>query len=406
MTRLTPAFLVLLRLAIGWHIFFAGVEKVRTPNWTSEPYLRESSGPLAGHFRTLAGEGVAERLKPSSVADASTPLPQRFPPALAVDWQTYFERFVAHYGLDEEQRTKAQAKLDQRKSEAVTWMVQGSKTVKKTGPTGLAVDVPMTMPERIAEYEAKVKAARELQDQEMWTFASGSASRLRAAKADVARLLADLQDDVKDQTSQLKKSLQEVLTDEQKKKDPLPEDAEVPVVAKGKPAPQPVPSLGNWTLLRWSDTLVKYGLVAVGLCLLMGLFTRTACVVGGLFIASFSLAMPALLGLVPENPKAEGLEVLINKNIIEVLALLALATTSSGKWVGLDGLVQFLNPLRWRPQEITPPPTHVGGSQRPDLGADTPRPDLTNGTADQPLTAEPAPIPVHTPEPRDSDHGH
>lgn len=407
MSRLTPAFLVLLRLAIGWQIFFAGMEKVRAPNWTSEPYLRESSGPLAEQFRNLAGDGVVERLTP--VQGASGPV---FPPALDQDWQGYYDRFVAHYELNPEQQTIAKGKLDQRKDAALTWMRLGEKTVKKTGPSGLTVDVTMTTPERIAEYQAKVKEARTLQDKEMWTFAGGAGPRLRAAKADAARLRADLQDDIKDQTAQLKKSLQEVqLTDEQKqkKKDVLVEDYEL---ARGKAPLPPGPPLSTWSLLRWSDAIVKWGLGVVGVCLLMGLFTRTACVAGAGFILMFSLAMPALGGLVPENPKAEGLELLVTKNIIEVLALLALATTSSGKWVGLDGLVQFLNPFRRKPQETPPPPANAGGSPnaslaKQDLGIDTPRPDLTNGhAAPQTVTADSAPVPVLEPEPRDTDHGH
>jgi uncharacterized membrane protein YphA (DoxX/SURF4 family) len=105
--------------------------------------------------------------------------------------------------------------------------------------------------------------------------------------------------------------------------------------------------LSAWTVLDFSDWLVKYGLLAVGICLLVGLLTRTACVAGAAYLLMFYLAMPALIGW-PDPPRAEGHYVLINKNIIEMLALLTLATTRSGRWAGLDGLVQFLRPSRWR----------------------------------------------------------
>src|SRR5262249_41147804 len=85
----------------------------------------------------------------------------------------------------------------------------------------------------------------------------------------------------------------------------------------------------------------------IGIGLILGLLTRPACVGGAMFLFMFYLAMPPLLG-VPDNPRAEGHYFLINKNIIEMLALLALATTASGRWLGLDGLVQFLYPWRWR----------------------------------------------------------
>jgi hypothetical protein len=64
--------------------------------------------------------------------------------------------------------------------------------------------------------------------------------------------------------------------------------------------------------------------------------------------------MPPFPGL-PDNPKAEGHYLFINKNIIEMLALLALATTTSGRWVGLDGLVRAVNPFG-RKKRIPPAP--------------------------------------------------
>lgn len=66
---------------------------------------------------------------------------------------------------------------------------------------------------------------------------------------------------------------------------------------------------------------------------------------GAVFLTMFYLAMMPLPWL-PENPKAEGHYVYINKNIIEMLALLCLATTSSGRWVGLDRLLHYLSPFR------------------------------------------------------------
>jgi hypothetical protein len=61
----------------------------------------------------------------------------------------------------------------------------------------------------------------------------------------------------------------------------------------------------------------------------------------------FYLTMPPF-PWVPENVRAEGHYLFVNKNLIEMLALLCLATTQSGCWVGLDGLLQFLNPWRRR----------------------------------------------------------
>src|SRR5687767_10463121 len=62
---LTRLFLVLLRLAIGWHLFIEGVTKLESfmvgPTATSKPfssrgYLQQSQGPLGPFFRNMAGD--------------------------------------------------------------------------------------------------------------------------------------------------------------------------------------------------------------------------------------------------------------------------------------------------------------------------------------------------------------
>ncbi|MGP1436209.1 MAG: DoxX subfamily [Phocaeicola sp.] len=46
--RLQMFFLVLLRLLIGWHIFYEGMVKLLDPQWSSLGFLRQSNGPLSG----------------------------------------------------------------------------------------------------------------------------------------------------------------------------------------------------------------------------------------------------------------------------------------------------------------------------------------------------------------------
>src|SRR5438105_3221808 len=54
-------FLVCLRLAIGWHCFVEGMEKITTPTWSSETYLREAVGPLSAPYRWAAGDRLVDR---------------------------------------------------------------------------------------------------------------------------------------------------------------------------------------------------------------------------------------------------------------------------------------------------------------------------------------------------------
>mgnify|MGYP006874417586 FL=1 len=71
--------------------------------------------------------------------------------------------------------------------------------------------------------------------------------------------------------------------------------------------------------------------------LILGLFTRFAAVMAAFMLFSFYLAMPPFPG-VPEIPGPEH-SFIVNKNLIEVFALLAIAALPSGIWFGLDRLL-------------------------------------------------------------------
>src|SRR5437868_9270966 len=88
----TQFFLVALRLSIGWHFFVEGMDKLSNPTWSSEAYLRESSGPLAPYFRDMAGDRLIDKLTLGK--DGS------FPPELAVEWRAYLDAFKRFYGID------------------------------------------------------------------------------------------------------------------------------------------------------------------------------------------------------------------------------------------------------------------------------------------------------------------
>ena len=106
-----------------------------------------------------------------------------------------------------------------------------------------------------------------------------------------------------------------------------------------QPPPRPLP-IAEWRILEWSDALVMWSLIVLGGCLLLGFCTRYACFLTGLLILSFYLAMPPLPGW-PESLRLEGHYLIINKTLIEVLALFALSFIPTGRWAGLDGILQW-----------------------------------------------------------------
>jgi thiosulfate dehydrogenase [quinone] large subunit len=50
------ATIVVLRVLIGWHFLYEGLSKLANPAWSAAGYLRQSRGPFAGLFRSLAAD--------------------------------------------------------------------------------------------------------------------------------------------------------------------------------------------------------------------------------------------------------------------------------------------------------------------------------------------------------------
>jgi uncharacterized membrane protein YphA (DoxX/SURF4 family) len=467
---LTIVFLVLLRLAIGWHSLFEGVAKYQSASWSSEPYLRESVGPLAPRFRNLAGDPLAERLTPKPApggdAEIKKTLSDRMPPALAKEWNAWFKAYLKTYGLptdskekvedklqgeakalfadarkiDDEldatrktlaevnaaieklkletaankaegeklaeeraatvgglkgsdlkvkeeyfdarkagvsakkselegklkeqdkkkkaleekqeqlreqlrnrykdtaeaerrvaQRLLAEVRLEREEDQAVRWMLTGKDEVSHASPYGPPSVRVMTVPERIAAYDAKFDQAHTLEDRDL-RAASDSIARdeirkkIKELKEDANRMRAGLKGELDARTKGMEASVLAVLDPEQYFSKPMPARVPVPLLERN--------------LLGWVDFLVPLALVVLGGCLLLGFFTRTACVLGALLLLSFYVAMPPLPWV--EILRSEGHYLIINKNVVEILALLTLATTASGRWVGIDGMLRFL----------------------------------------------------------------
>jgi uncharacterized membrane protein YphA (DoxX/SURF4 family) len=96
--------------------------------------------------------------------------------------------------------------------------------------------------------------------------------------------------------------------------------------------------------LDWEDKPVHHinritiwSLIVLGGLLLAGLLTPFAAVAGAGLLMLFYLAMPPFPG-VPQPPGPEH-SLLVNKNLIEAVALLAIAAAPTGRWFGLDALI-------------------------------------------------------------------
>jgi uncharacterized membrane protein YphA (DoxX/SURF4 family) len=83
------------------------------------------------------------------------------------------------------------------------------------------------------------------------------------------------------------------------------------------------------------DKANSIGLTLIGLALILGLLTRLASWFGAGMLLMYYLAYPPIAGF-SYGALAEGNYLIVNKNLIELFALIALAFTQSGDFFGLD----------------------------------------------------------------------
>ncbi|MCA9081196.1 MAG: DoxX family membrane protein [Planctomycetaceae bacterium] len=91
------------------------------------------------------------------------------------------------------------------------------------------------------------------------------------------------------------------------------------------------------TPLWRASSKAMWGLLILGTLLIIGLGTRIAALAGAFMLLNFYLVVPPWPG-VPQPPSPEH-SLIINKNLIEVIALLAIAAMPTGTWFGIDGLI-------------------------------------------------------------------
>jgi thiosulfate dehydrogenase (quinone) large subunit len=93
-------------------------------------------------------------------------------------------------------------------------------------------------------------------------------------------------------------------------------------------------SIGNSPWIGTLDLALAIALVAIGLLLMLGLFTQAACVGALALLALFYLSAVPLQG-VPE-PRTEGAYLIVNKNLIEAAAVFVVLLFRTGTIAGLD----------------------------------------------------------------------
>ncbi len=93
--------------------------------------------------------------------------------------------------------------------------------------------------------------------------------------------------------------------------------------------------ISNSSVLNVVDFLNTWGLIAIGLGLILGLFARTAAIAGSLLLLMYYFNNPPLIGLEYSLP-TEGNYLVVSKTLIEAVALFALVLFPTSSIFGLD----------------------------------------------------------------------
>ncbi len=230
----TCVFLIALRLAIGWHFFFEGLNKYestkgegsdRIKPFTSSTYFAGAEGPLAPKFREFFGNPDDEtiaKLKPVETGDENPAA--KMPPAFAKEWEAYLRKFVDDYKLDDLNRKSAEAKLEQAKAEYVRWLTKpaanlddkfrndgkASKTTKTiNGSSGsVSYEIPDNPQQRVIQYEAKLLAIRDAIQRIDPSFGKDvEKGHLATMRSEAVAIRTALQKDIDEHTQKYKDSL-------------------------------------------------------------------------------------------------------------------------------------------------------------------------------------------------------
>jgi len=91
-------------------------------------------------------------------------------------------------------------------------------------------------------------------------------------------------------------------------------------------------------ILSVVDSLNAWGLIAIGLALVLGLFTRPAAFAGAALLGLYYLFNPPFIGMAPTVPM-QGNYLIVNQTLIEAVTLLLIAVSPGARLFGLDVLL-------------------------------------------------------------------
>ncbi len=271
------AALVALRVAIGLHFFYQGADKLQNPKPFSAGFLGNAKGPLASYYKSMVwdADGVARLNYEDTTAY----------------WSNYAQEVSRHYGFDDKQAKQAEQVAKDYTGRLRNYF--GSRNAETE--------------EYLNQLERRNKNAKDLSREQL--------TSLRAHDAKITgewmKLKGQLLPGIDAMWKDVERDLNRLATTDQRK-----QSGELPI---GKIGRRMVDS-------ETVDNVIPFFDLIIGFCLVLGLFTRPAAIMGGLFLLSVCVSQwPGAVGAAP-----------IEFQAVEMLAMFTLAAVGAGELCGLD----------------------------------------------------------------------
>jgi uncharacterized membrane protein YphA (DoxX/SURF4 family) len=310
--------IVALRLAVGWHFYKEGVQKFRDPKWSSAGFLTGAKGPLAGWFKTFAPPLPDEqRLNEEGIIQVWTVFREEARSGYEYESPQYLAPLEQELEQAEAQLRAAESEEDKRRAgESVKIAKERVEMFRRQ-----AKEADAAFQRRQAQMQHYFRSHREDIDtylRELAWLESMKADpalggtqfhqeRIATKEAEVRAKAREIMSGLSQINELYERDLYNIATPQQRQRGMLHLTAAEAV---------------------WVDRVVKWLVLLVGVCLMLGLFTRPAAIAGALFLGSVLAAAgwPFWSGGNDETYKVA----------IEFCALLSLAAIGAGRFAGLD----------------------------------------------------------------------
>ncbi|MGC6548217.1 MAG: DoxX family protein [Rubripirellula sp.] len=279
--------LVILRVTIGFHFYTEGTEKRISGNWTAKPFFANAKGPFAADYQAMVWDW-----------DGSYRLTRQF---MLVRFAQFRNQVATNYGFTEGQKAKAQANYA-RAVELYDWVI-----------------------------ESNASDLEEFEKGRDWMKGLSERTSVNDIPAGVGSLGGQRGTLIRDWQSKGASALGEI--------DKIWENYEADQNRLATPEQMQAsgylemirPRTGAFIDTSEIDRIVPYFDIAIGLCLLLGLFTPVAALAAAGFLGSVFLS---------QLPPASGPGSTYYQ-LIESMACLVLAGTAAGRFAGLDYFIQL-----------------------------------------------------------------